>query len=179
MKTKKTFLTTLFMTLFLAVLILGVRPVTAEAKTVKVKKQKYTTEFATIKKKAKAVKKGTTTLKVSPYGYIKFKAPSTKKYTFTFSGQKSNKDPFNNGYAYILLPKEQSNGSIYMEQQKFSTTGGKATTAWFHSAKYASTDKTTGAFLAKRSCKLKLKKGTTYYLYLYFATNGSVKLKIK
>ncbi len=176
---KKTLFTTLFTSLLLAVFVFAINPIPAQAATKKLKKQNYSASYSSIKKKAKTVKKGTTTLKVSPSGYVKFKVPKTKKYTFTFSSVKSNKNPFNNGYAYIEIPKTQYNGTVYMEHQKFKTTGGETTTAWFHSAKYASTQKTVSASIAKRSCKLKLTKGTTVYLYVSLAEKGSLKLKIK
>ena len=161
--------------------VASVRPVVAQAATKTVKNVKYNSYLTgTIKNKAVRVKRGTTKLKVTKQGFVKFTVPATKTYTFTFSGMTSVVNQHNNGFAYILEPTTYSYTSrVYLEHLKFKTTGGKTTTAWYHTKYLADTTKTTGSFLAKRSCKVKLQKGTTIYVYLSFATKGTVNLKIK
>ena len=150
----------------------------AATKTVKnIDFSTYRTEK--IKKKATTVKKGTTTLKLSSRGYVKFKATATKTYSFKFSGM-TGPMAINNGFAYILLPEYKKYSKKYdFEKLQFSTAGGKTDTAWYSAKKYADTKKTTGAFLATRTCKVKLKKGQYVYLYLCFASNGKINLTIK
>ena len=181
MKNAGNILKKLVLVLMVAFCIAGVRPVIAKAATKTVKNLKYTSELTSaVKKKAAAVKKGNTKLKVTKEGFLKFKVPATKTYSFTFSGQTSAKSFSNNGYAYIMQPTTNAYSSVVrLEHLEFKTTGGKTTTAWYHTKNYASTEKTTGAFLAKRTCKVKLQKGQTIYLFIYFANKGTINLKIK
>ena len=176
-KTKRVFLSFLMM-----LAVIGFRPVKAQAATKSVKNIPYDTVLTNrISKYATVVKKGTTTLKLKANGngYLRFKVPASKTYTFTFYDQTGDKLGFNNGYAYFLTPVKNRSDKIDLDKLQFSTYGGKTTTAWYHSKKYADTKKTTSAFLAKRICKMKLKKGQTIYIFLHVAEKGSLKLKIK
>ena len=114
-------------------------------------------------------------------GFLKFKVPATKTYTFTFSKQTEPDGQYNNGYAYIKRIRTNSyNGKQYLDSLKFKTQGGKTSSAYFNSKASGTTSSvTTGSFIPKRSCKVKLKKGETVYLYLYFAHKGSIRLNIK
>lgn len=169
---------------FIAFILLAVLAVTlaapaAEAAVKKVKQQPYTYTYTkTVGKKAAAVKTGTNTLQITSSGYVKFKVPKTKKYTFTYSNLKAVKGFTTNGFSYICVPTK-AYGSTYLEKQTFTTTGGKYDTAWYGVPKYASKDKTTTAPLAARSCKLKLKKGTTVYFYIYVGGSATAKLNLK
>ncbi len=180
-KTKRVFLSFLMM-LAMGIAVIGFRPVKAQAATKSVKNIPYDTVLTNrISKYATVVKKGTTTLKLKANGngYLRFKVPASKTYTFTFYDQTGDKLGFNNGYAYFLTPVKNRSDKIDLDKLQFSTYGGKTTTAWYHSKKYADTKKTTSAFLAKRICKMKLKKGQTIYIFLHVAEKGSLKLKIK
>ena len=182
MKAAKKIVLSFLMTLAIVAMAAGLRPVRAQAATKTIKNIDFSTELTRkIAKYATVVKRGTTTLKLKQYGngYVRFKAPATKKYTFTFYGQTGPKSGHNNGYAYITTPVKSRLGDTDLQKLTFSTEGGKASTAWFHTKLYADTKKTTGAFLAKRNCKVKLKKGQTVYLSIHFADAGTVKLKIK
>ncbi len=182
MKKGKRVLLSFLMILAMGLMVCGFRPVQAQAATKKVKKIQYTSELTSkIKKNATVVKKGTTTLKVTKEGFLKFRVPATKTYTFTFSKQTEPNGNYNNGYAYIKRVRTNSySGKQYLDSLKFKTQGGKTTSAYFN-ANASSTPSTitTGTFIPKRSCKVKLKKGETVYLYLYFAHKGSIRLNIK
>ena len=139
---------------------------------------------ASVKKKAFRVKTGKTTCKLttkgySTSGYVSFKVPKSKKYKITFSRLTYPKNGYgNNGFAYICRPVD-SYGSIHLDQLTFSTTGGKTQTAYFGSASFADGKSTANSYLASRTCSLKLKKGETIYMYLYFSNPGSVQLNIR
>lgn len=182
MKKAKRILLSFVMILAMGLMVCGFRPVQAQAATKTVKNIKYSTELTSkIKKYATVVKKGTTTLKVTNSGFLKFKVPATKTYTFTFSKQTEPDGQYNNGYAYIKRIRTNSyNGKQYLDSLKFKTQGGKTSSAYFNSKASGTTSSvTTGSFIPKRSCKVKLKKGETVYLYLYFAHKGSIRLNIK
>ncbi len=176
MKTKKA--RRIVSTILLAVLFLAVMAPNAEAAVKKLKKQSFATEYTkSLGKKATTIKTGTSTLQITTSGYAKFVVPKTKKYTFTYSGMSMVKGFTSNGYSYISVPKT-SYGKTYLEKLEFSTTGGKYSTAWYGVKKYADKEKTTTSVLATRKCSLKLKKGTTVYLYFYVGS-GTAKLNLK
>ena len=181
MKNIRKFLASVLLALTLCLVVSNFSTIEAQAATKSVKKISYSSTLTSkIKNNATVVKRGTTKLKLGHQGYLRFKAPATKTYSFKFSGQTSSSGNTNNGYAYIMNPVYSSYSKKYtLERLQFSTTGGKATTAWYHTKAYADTEKTTSAFLASRTCKLKLKKGQTVYLYMYFANNGTINLTIK
>jgi hypothetical protein len=143
-----------------------------------VNKQSFTTTTKVIEKKATTVKKGTTKLTIKKgQGYIKFKAPATKKYTFTFSNTKSSIK----GSSFVEIQKKDASSPKYSFLYDVKTKGGKANTLWLGVNGYkSSTGDLVGRCLPTRSAVVKLKKGQSLYFYFY---NGSSKttstLKIK
>ena len=165
-------------TILLAVLFLAVMAPSAEAATKKVKTQAYSSVYSKkLHNKAKTITLGTNTLKITQSGYVKFKVPKSKKYTITYTGMSVKKGTSTYGYSDIYVPEMQPD-KVIMKSRTFTTKGGKASTAWFGVEKYASTEKTTTAFLATRNAKLKLKKGTTVYIYINVGTNTTAKLNL-
>ena len=98
---KKLLRKSLIMTLA-AVLLIGTFAISADAVMKKtIKPQEYTKKVSVANKKAAVVKKGTTKLTFKKgYGYIKFVAPATKTYKFTFSNLKGGKNPYEAMLAY-------------------------------------------------------------------------------
>ena len=128
-KTKRVFLSFLMM-LAMGIAVIGFRPVKAQAATKSVKNIPYDTVLTNrISKYATVVKKGTTTLKLKANGngYLRFKVPASKTYTFTFYDQTGDKLGFNNGYAYFLTPVKNRSDKIDLDKLQFSTYGGKTT----------------------------------------------------
>ena len=156
----------------------GVNTIDAQAAT---KKVTTSGKFkSAVPKKAPTVKKGTTvvTLKKAA-GFVKFKAPSTKSYKFTFS-KLSGPNGFTSSFTSFLGANE--NGKLTFVPVK--TYGGK-NTALFLSSKKVSTQLTNAKkkdyFLTSRTATVKLKKGQTVYIYTE-ATGGkktTYTLKIK
>ncbi len=162
------------------VMLMGTMSVStfAATQTKSVKKQTFSTRTNTIKKKAATVKKGTTKLVIKKgEGYVKFKAPKTKYYKFTFSNFKSKKFS-SNGFIYIQKPDKYS--PEYSWQENVKTKGGKSTTLWMSVNGYKHSGKLLYRPLAKRTGKIKLKKGETVYIYFYFSSSkhtGKVSIK--
>ena len=180
MKTLKRSILSFAVLLAMSLMICGLRPLQARAATKTVKKIDSSYDLTSkIKKKATVVKKGTTTLKVNTTGYLKFKVPATKTYTFTLNKHTSSTGSYNCGFFHILRPtKDTYTNEYHLKNLTFSTQGGKTTSTFFQSDSYTGKI-TTGSFLPKRTCKIKLKKGQTIYLYLSFANKGSIRLNIK
>ena len=174
--------------LAMAVLTLAMCTMGASAASVTVKAQKFTTSTATAAKKAKRVGIGTTKLaKIGsasePGGYVKFTAPKTAKYSFTISKPHCLKTSYSdilNGHAYIMTT--YGNGS-YITMAKVSTKGGKATSLYLcspYSYSLHSNDAATAyTALPSRTAKIKLQKGQTVYVYLWFTSQAYATLKIK
>jgi len=146
------------------------RPVSAQAKTVVVKTTQYTSKVGRVNKRAKAVKRGTTTLKTSG-GFVKFTAPKTKVYTFTFSnvatvGADPAKD-INNGHAYLETVRHN-----YLSSNQVKTNGGKAYSLYMctpYSWSLGSTQTVSyTTSIPQRFGRLKLNKGQTVYIYTWF-----------
>lgn len=143
---------------------------------------------ATVKyKKAKRVKTGTTTVKVttngSSLGYVKFTAPKKGKYTFTVwglvtFGAKVNGKDIQNGYVEIC--KVDKYGAYPL---KVKTQFGRSYTlhlctkdAWDVLPRASSVYDS----LVRRSTTVTLKKGETVYIASYFtAKKAAYKLKVK
>ena len=91
--------------LCVATCTVGVTAMPAQAKTVKT---------SVNYKKAKSVKRGKTTISTTYKGdkhlYLKFKAPKTKKYTFTISNMKSN---------HLTDGKDINHGNFAIATQKY------------------------------------------------------------
>jgi hypothetical protein len=159
-------------------------PITAEAKTknVKVKNVGYTSSVSTVKKKASKVTIGTTKLTLTKaknrgQGYIKFTAPKSKKYTFTFSELNDSKDPYSNGHITGYQIKSGYNGRQYITSINLRGKGGTRSNLWISHKK--SKDYPTN--IDKGS--LKMKAGETVYLNCSFLGYGkgiiTTKLVIK
>ena len=151
----------------------------AAAKTKTVKNRAFTTSTSVINKSAIKVKNGTNKLYVKKgQGYIKFVAPKTKTYSFTFSNCKSKKDN-NNGFIAIQTPDKSYPESSYYTEVR--TKGGKYDSLWLsvNGHKFTTGDLVTRP-IATRTGKIKLKKGAVIYMYFYFGNNPTnTKLVIK
>ena len=157
-------------------------PASASAKTVTVKEAKFTSTTAEIKKTARTVKRGTVTVKIKKTGFLTFKAPSKKKYSFTVSKllpTSGKSTDYRNGFAYIMAPYDNK----YSTSLKFTTQGGTTSTMWFR-CPYRVNDLRpskieSGTFIPSRTAKLTLKKGQTVYLYFNIGSPSKFNLKIK
>jgi hypothetical protein len=147
-------------------------------KTVRYSKNRGTTaaSIRVINKVATKVPRGTTNLTFNDSGYLKFTAPKTATYSFTFSNVRG-KNVCSGVSIYKYVPSQKSwtgrTFAAHLEAIKVSTQGGKA-----YSLNLASKGKTipgnkstTGAnkYLASRTGKIRLSKGQTIYMY-YFAS---------
>lgn len=161
------------------VLMTGMLGLTADAAAKKtVKNQNFTTTTSTINKKATTVKKGTTTLTFTKgQGYVKFKAPSTKTYKFTFSNL-TGKDVYT---AFVEVQTKSKYSSKYSFMTPVTTKGGKTETLWLlQKNKTYKGGKLLSRPLKTRAGKIKLKKNQMIYFYFYNGKHkGSVKLNVK
>lgn len=155
--------------------------VTTQAKTKKVKKQSFSTLTKVINKKATKVKRGSSKLIVKGgNGYIKFIAPKTKTYSFTFSGVKSTNGT--GGSAFVEVQTPYSYDSSYSFLTKVKTKGGESNTLWLaykgRTFPYYTNDLSRP--IAKRTGKVKLAKGQAVYFY-FSGTRADtyVNLKVK
>ena len=155
--------------LVLAMTMLLGMSITASAKTKKIspKNQSFTTATKTASKKATTIKKGTYEITPPSKGrfYVKFKAPSTKKYSFTISNivpKATGSYAYTNGYFYISKVYAKNNKYIFSTKAK--TEGGTTTTFWYSSKDNGYGKKLTRP-LPKRTAKVKINKGETVYLY--------------
>ena len=177
---KKFFKKSLLMTL-VTVLLIGTFAISADAVMKRtVKYQKYNASTSSIKKKAVTVKKGTTNLTITKgEGWIKFKAPSTKTYSFTFSNLKTKNDGV---IAYVDFKKQDKYDKNWLTYVKVATKGGKTDALWLKSKDFSeSTTKLIYRPLNSRTGKVKLKKGEILYMY-YSGREGkknTAKLVIK
>ena len=101
--------------------------------------------------------------------YVKFVAPQTKTYTFTFSNMDVSKpNQICCGHIYIST----KNGK-YLDSLKGSTFGGQSHTLYLGSKRFLQNHKNTGDklyyYMSKRSYKVTLKKGQTLFLNGYVA----------
>ena len=160
------------------VLLIGTFAVTADAAMKKtVKNQKTVWKLSTVNKKATKVKKGTTNLTYTKgQGYIKFTAPKTKTYTFTFSNYKMKGDTA----GHIDFFKKDKYDSTRVDWIDVTTKGGKSDVLWMKTTgfKEDTTGKVVDRFLHKRYGKVKLKKGETVYIHLYSATKKKATMKL-
>lgn len=169
------------------VLMAVVFPAGAQAKTLNLKTIGSSDSLSTqVKKSAKVTKRGTYTVKMkNGNGIICFKAPKTKTYTFTFSGLKSGKTSSLvcvTGFCSAKLPSTVSWKNI-------KTKEGKRPRVPLMSASLANNksvvfDGYSYLRLAKRTAKLKIKKGKKIYLVMqakdmnddYVASNLRLKI---
>ena len=170
--------------LMMLVMIMAAASVAVSAKTVSktVKKQKFTTSTNAIEKKAVKVKKGTTKLNIKKgQGYVRFVAPKTKTYTFTFSKCTSSMRS-SNGYVTFMRKDASSPQYSYSFNTKLKTKGGKDNTLWLsvNGADFSSNSNLLSRPIASRTGKIKLKKGESIYMYVYFGGRpAKAKLVIK
>ena len=174
---KKLLKRSLVMTL-VTVLLIGTFAISADAVAKKtVKKQKFTTSLSVANKKAAKVKKGTTNLTYTKgEGYIKFTAPSTKTYSFTFSNLKVSGE----SAAHVSPMLKSKYDSKSLDFVKVSTKGGKNDSLCLVSKGWAE-DKTGAVkhrYLHSRTGKIKLKKGETIYFYFYSTSTNKNTMKL-
>ena len=163
---------------FLAALFVSIlfTPAAFAAVKTTAKKCVHTESLKKVKKNAAAVKKGTTDLTVRMgEGYLKFTAPSTKTYQFTFSDMTGKYTM----EGYVQFYKKASNNSV--QTFNVSTAGGKTDTLWLaiNGIEHQG-GKLKNRPLQTRTGKVKLKKGQVIYMY-YQATpaHSTAKLVIK
>jgi len=164
--------------LIIVLLAFALLPAGAEAIPTKtVKDCKYQTRTSVIKKKATVVKLGTVKLNVKTgSGYVKFKAPKTGKYAFTFSNATSANMYCDSAFAELQVPKNRY--SKYSFLTKMSTKGGKSNTLWLAANKAnSSADSGVGKTLPKRTGKIKLAKGKLAFFY-YHCSGGKSKVRL-
>ena len=146
-------------------------------RTKKVKKQTFSTDTATINKKATKVSKGTTKLKYKGgKGYIKFVAPTTKKYSFKFSNVTAPGKCYS---AFIEVQTPYSDPS-YSFLTEVKTAGGKTNTLWLKQKGVRSYTggKKVYRNLDSRTATITLSKGQA--IYFFTSTNyKSVNMKLK
>ena len=152
--------------LLIAVMICSSLSTAAAAKK-SVKTQVFTTKTSVAQKRATTVTKGTTVLTFNGgRGYIRFKAPATKTYTFTFS---NIKDTEKHVVMSIGVQKPNKGDKSHLNLVDVRTQGGKncflKMAANGYRDKYGSG---TNKYLTTRSCKVKLQKGQV--LYFHFGT---------
>jgi hypothetical protein len=182
-KTMKKVLKICIVALALTFFLTGVFSRPAQAATKIVKKQVYY-EKTSYAKKGTAVKKGTYTIEMAgKSGFLKFKAPKTKTYTFTISNIEKKTpgdvmDDYLNGNIYFLLPYPNNKKSL--GPIKVKTKGGLTDRVNVRSLENSTAGKMVYRFLTSRSASFKLKKGQTVYMFARFAdARNSFRLKIK
>ena len=155
---------------------LALLPGAAQAITTKgVPECKFQTKTATIQKKATTVKKGTTKIVVKKgQGYVKFKAPKTAKYAFTFSGLKSSTKYSSYGFVEFQTPDKRSPKYSFLTD--LSTAGGKSNALMLTINGAKSSGTGVNKYLPKRTGKIKLTKGQWAFFYFY---NSSAKTTAK
>ena len=150
-----------------AALLIGTFSISADAVMKrKLKYQASTNKIRVIDKKASKVKKGTTILTIPKgNGYIRFVAPETKTYKFTFSNIKDKKSSIEQVNISPLMkydPKPQ-----YCVSVDVSTKGGIARSLSLLCKDYPVLEKNRKieryTFLKSRTAKIKLNKGDIIY----------------
>lgn len=182
---KKLFRKSLLMTL-VAVLLIGTFAISAEAvmkRTIK-PVDLLTNKVSVANKKAATVKKGTTKLTFTQgCGYIKFVAPATKTYSFTFSDLKQPKNvEYPDEMVGICVQVKSAKNPKKLILKKVSTKGGKtAALKLYVNNKFpdAQPDKKVDWYEKTRTGKVKLKKGQAIYFWLDGTNKITGKLVIK
>ncbi len=178
MRTEKKFRgilkTVLSFVLVFAIAFAFVNPMTVSAKTknIKVKYRDFTTSVGTAAKKATTVKTGNYRVAIDGKkgwhrGYVRFTAPKSKTYSFTFSEISSDSGQYTNGYAYIMRIKNN-----HISSSRVSTQGGKNSTLWFSNEDHG---KGVTAWRTSRTGKTHINQGETVYLYLSLLESSSKK----
>ena len=168
--------------LMMLAMILAATSTTFAATSKTVKKKDFSTSTKVLEKSATKVKKGTTKLVIKKgQGYIKFVAPKTKKYSFTFSNVTTKK---RNNNGFVSFQKPDADSPEYSFHYKVKTKGGKTETLWLsvNGNKFSkkSHPQLIDRPIASRTGTVSLKKGEVIYMYLYFSTGShNAKLVIK
>lgn len=158
-----------------AVLLTGTAAVSADAMMQRtVMKQSGATSPKHLKKASK-VKKGTTKL-IFPKGegHMKFTAPSTKTYRFTFSDMKVKGETL----AYVDFTKRDKTDPSKMVWLNVPTNGGKNTMLNLVSKGWSSityNNPKVNRCLHSRYGKVKLKKGETVLIHFYSTQSENYK----
>ena len=162
------------------VLIFGVAVLPAKAATTKVKNQDFTLTKSKIKKptEVKAGIKYKLKFGSMGKGYVKFKAPKKKEYTFNFSKYKVSEGSYVAGYANVLVEQKYANNTL--ERTKVKTQGGKAYNININTKESADSggDLKT-RYIPSRYAKIKLKKGQTVYVYICLKPNATLNFNVK
>lgn len=154
-----------FLLMLLIALFFNVRP--SYAKIRQLPECKFTTLTRTARLKSVGVKEGDTNIRLGSrsFGYVRFKAKETRKYTFTVSELSGRiKRKYVNGLFYIMT--KYGDRDQLIGQQSVRTRGGYSKPlriANRNDPKPYSVQ----SYLKKRSGRIKLKKGQVVYLYLY------------
>lgn len=167
-----------------AVLLIGTFAISASAVMRKtIKPQEYTKKVSVANRKAAVVKKGTTNLTFKKgYGYIKFVAPSTKTYTFTFSKLKQSKNvEYPDDYVAFMAQVKSARYANKLIKKKLTTKGGQSSSLNMAVNKPAEfySDKKVDWYEMTRTGKVKLKKGQAIYFWLDGTEKITGKLVIK
>lgn len=157
-------------------LLTALLPVSAFAGTKTLNAQEFTTYAEEAGKSAKRVKEGRFKL-IMPStgsGYLKFTAPSTDRYYFSFSNLKSK---YRYDCGYICLMKVEGTEHPRLIKKKVRTQGGRA-----QDIELATKADTSGELVSRhlksRYAKVNLTMGQTIYLYFSFLAEDSLILEI-
>ena len=146
----------------------------AKIKTVKTSVTDKMSEKKIIKK-SPAVKKGTTYVKSSKSAttFVKFTAPKTKTYTFTFTPVFTEEQEENWVLGYFQICSVSYDA---LHTLSLKTEGGKYIALNVSNELYANETKDSKPkskrYLTSRSTKVKIKKGNTVYISRYFEKNA-------
>lgn len=180
---KKLLRKSLIMTLA-AVLLIGTFAISADAVMKKtIKPQEKTKKVSVANRKAATVKKGTTKLTFKKgYGYIKFVAPETKTYKFTFSNLKQPENvEFRDSMVSFSAQVKSAKHPKKLIAKKLSTKGGKYDQLCLYVNKFPDSqpEKKVEWYEKTRTGKVKLKKGQAIYFWLDGCDKITGKLVIK
>lgn len=166
----------LTLVMVIAMMLVGMTPVMASAKTVKMNAAGFTTSAAVAENVSKPVRGGKMTVKVPKKGsgYLKFTAPVNKVYSFTFSNIKSGR--YNCGHINLMTRYGRNLSSI--TTNKVNTKGGQSYSLYL-ATKNSKYGQKAYRYLKKRTGKIYLQKGQTVYIYISMVNKCSMNLKIK
>ena len=134
---------------------------------------RLTTVFTTANKAAPYLSKGTTVVTFTGgYGFVKFKAPATKEYSFTVSGVKGAKGKNNTSFAetYVAIPSRTTwtgfKTDPYLKAVKTKTRGGSSYTLKLTANGKRESGTGTSRYLKSRTGTYKLRKGQVMFIYV-------------
>ncbi|MBQ9001302.1 MAG: hypothetical protein IJ087_05560 [Eggerthellaceae bacterium] len=135
------------------------------------------TETATLNKIAKTVKVGSYKITFKKgKGYLKFKAPKSKLYSFTFSNVMAK----NGASAFVQVQTPYSSDTHYSFSTEVSTKGGKSTTLWLGVNGKTGYGTGVNEALKSRTAKMNLTKNGVVFFYFYnmdYKTTTTLKIK--